>query len=199
MPYQLAAMSSELTQRIAAIGRMRPPTSAMVPPARVLRLKELLSSEIARGSVSVEEDAQRSVVSFRGDEMFVPGRASLNARTLPVLGKVADEIGQTAGMVQVVGHTDNRPIRTREFPDNQVLSEKRAAAVAAVLLGKGVAASRIRASGRGDAVPLDDNATVQGRARNRRVDLVVSHDAGADSYLPAAAPLGGGSPPPLPR
>ncbi|WP_395352275.1 type VI secretion system protein TssL, long form [Variovorax sp. UC122_21] len=197
--YQLSAMSSALTQRIATIGRMRPPTAAMVPPARALRLKELLSAEIARGSVSVEEDAQRSAVSFRGDQMFVPGRASLNARTLAALGKVADEINQVAGTVQVIGHTDNRPIRTREFPDNQVLSEKRAAAVAAVLLDKGVEASRIRSTGQGETSPLDDNATVQGRARNRRVDIVVSQDAGIDPQARAAASVRGESLPPLPR
>ena len=131
--------------------------------------------------------------------MFVPGRASLNARTLAALGKVADEIKQVAGTVQVIGHTDNRPIRTREFPDNQTLSEKRAAAVAAVLLDKGVEASRIRSTGQGETSPLDDNATVQGRARNRRVDIVVSQDAGIDSQARAAASLRGESLPPLPR
>jgi len=57
------------------------------------------------------------------------------------------------------------------------LSEKRAAAVADVLRGRGVAAARIRTEGRGDAVPLADNATVSGRAKNRRVDIVVAQGA----------------------
>ncbi|CAA2104691.1 type VI secretion system protein TssL, long form [Variovorax paradoxus] len=172
--YQLLLLSAEVEGRIAAIGRMRPPPP---PPARSLRLKELLAPEIARGTVSVEEDERRSAVTFKGDDMFVAGRARLNDRILPVLAKVADEIKQVPGAVQVTGHSDNQPIRTRDFPDNQVLSEKRAAAVADVLRGRGVAAARIRTEGRGDAVPLADNATVSGRAKNRRVDIVVAQGA----------------------
>lgn len=197
--YQLSAMSGDLTQRLAAIGRMRPPNPPMASAARPPRLKELLSSEIARGSVNVDENALQSTVSFRGDEMFVPGRASLGARILPVLDKVAGEIRQVSGSVQVVGHTDNRPIRTREFPDNQVLSEKRAAAVAALLRDKGVEAARIRSIGQGDAAPLDDNATAQGRARNRRVDIVVSQDTGIDPHARGPAPARSESPPLLHR
>jgi type VI secretion system protein ImpK len=95
-----------------------------------------------------------------------------------VLAKVADEINQVSGSVQVTGHSDNQPIKTREFPDNQVLSEKRAAAVAAVLQGKGVVASRIRTEGRGDTAPIADSATAAGRAKNRRVDIVVTQGDG---------------------
>ncbi len=172
--YQLLQMSADVEQRIAAIGRMRPPPAPSAPPVKPMRLKELLAAEIARGTVSVDEDARRSAVTFKGDDMFVPGQARLSARILPVLAKVADEINQVSGSVQITGHSDNQPIKTREFPDNQVLSEKRAAAVAAVLLNKGVVASRIRTEGRGDTVPIADSATTAGRARNRRVDIVVT-------------------------
>jgi type VI secretion system protein ImpK len=120
--------------------------------------------------------------------MFVPGQARLNAKILPVLDKVADEINQVSGSVQVTGHSDNRPIRTRDFPNNQVLSEKRAEAVTAVLLGKGVVASRIRTEGRGDTMPMVDSATAAGRARNRRVDIVVIQGDGGSATSPAATP-----------
>ncbi len=169
--YRLLHASEDVQQRIAAIGQMRPPP---VPPAKPLRLKELLSAEIARGTVSVDEDERHSAVTFKGDDMFVPGQARLSARSVPVLAKVADEINQVAGTVQVIGHSDNRPIKTREFPDNHVLSEKRADAVAQVLQDKGVSPSRLKIEGRGDMVPIADNATAAGRARNRRVDIVVT-------------------------
>ena len=188
--YQLLRVGADVEQRIAAIGRMRPPPVPPAPPVKPLRLKELLATEIARGTVSVEEDERRSAVTFRGDDMFVPGQARLNARILPVLAKVADEINQVSGSVQVTGHSDNRPIRTREFPDNQVLSEKRAQAVAAVLLGKDVVVSRIQTEGRGDTKPIADSATAAGRARNRRVDIVVTQGEGTGAMratLPAAA------------
>lgn len=169
--YQLLHTSEDLQQRIAAIGQMLPPPAPSVKP---MRLKELLSAEIARGTVSVDEDDRHSAVTFKGDDMFVPGQARLSAKSLPVLTKVADEINQVTGTVQVVGHSDNRPIKTREFPDNHVLSEKRAAVVARVLQDKGVAPSRLKIEGRGDTVPIADNATAAGRARNRRVDIVVT-------------------------
>lgn len=186
--YQLLQTSADVEQRIAAIGRMRPPPTPPAPAVKPLRLKELLAPEIARGTVSVEEDEHRSAVTFRGDDMFVPGQARLNAKILPVLDKVADEINQVSGSVQVTGHSDNRPIKTREFPNNQVLSEKRADAVTAVLLGKGVVASRIRTEGRGDTMPVADSATAAGRARNRRVDIVVIQGDGGSAASPAAKP-----------
>jgi type VI secretion system protein ImpK len=76
--------------------------------------------------------------------------------------------------VQVTGHSDNQPIRTAEFANNQVLSEKRAEAVAAVLKDKGVVDARLTIRGQGDSLPLADNASAAGRARNRRVDVVVT-------------------------
>lgn len=171
--FKLLQMQADVVQRITAIGTVRPPVS-VAPPTRALRLKELLSAEIGRGTVSVQEDASQSAVTFRGDEMFVAGQSSLNVRVLPVLAKVAAEIGQVSGIVGVVGHTDNRPIRTQAVPGNQVLSERRAAAVAAVLEAEGIDRSRLKVEGRADMAPVADNATPSGRARNRRVEIVVS-------------------------
>lgn len=176
--YKLLAFQADTVRRIAAIGAMQP-TVIPAPSTHALRLKELLSAEIGRGTVSVQEDALQSVVTFRGDEMFVAGQSRLNARSLPVLAKVAAEIGQVAGTVRVVGHSDNRPIRTSSVPNNQTLSERRAAAVAAVLEVEGVEHVRLKVEGRADTEPVADNATPSGRARNRRVDIVVSHAAAA--------------------
>ncbi len=188
--YQLLHLSADVEERIAAIGRMRPPPAPPAPAVKPLRLKELLAPEIERGTVSVDEDDRRSAVTFKGDDMFVPGQARLNAKILPLLAKVADEINQVSGTVKVTGHSDNQPIKTREFPNNQVLSEKRAAAVAAVLQGRGVVASRLQTDGRGDTVPMSDSATAAGRSRNRRVDIVVTQGDGngsAQQAVPAAA------------
>ena len=171
--YRLVQATVDVEQRVAAIGKMQPPAAVPVL-TRSLRLKELLAVEIARGTVSVDEDDRHSAVSFKGDDMFVAGQARLNPKILPVLAKVADQINQVSGTVQVTGHSDNQPIKTREFPDNQVLSQKRAAAAAQVLEDKGVDASRLKSEGRGDSAPVADNATFVGRARNRRVDIVVT-------------------------
>lgn len=186
--YRLTVMTDDVVRQIHAIGQLRRPPP---PPVKPLHLRELLADEIARGTVSVDEAGARSAVSFKGDDMFVPGQARLSARIDPVLVKVADEIKQVGGTVQITGHSDNQPIRTREFPDNQVLSEKRAAAVAAVLQARGVPTARLQADGKGDTQPVADNATAAGRAKNRRVDVVVTQGArlpSTPSIFPSVAP-----------
>lgn len=170
--FQIVGTDTKLQQRIAAIGKAVPPPA--VTTTGVLRLKSLLKDEIERGVVSVNENAQQSQVTFLGDFMFVPGKKTVNPKIMPVLDKVASEINKVSGTVMVTGHTDNQPIHTAEFPSNQVLSEKRAAEVASLLTQKGVAASRLKIIGLGDTAPVDDNNTAQGRAKNRRVDIVVT-------------------------
>jgi type VI secretion system protein ImpK len=167
---QLEDRSRRVLGSIRAIGALHAPAA---PMARALRLKALLQAEIARGEVNVEEDERHSAVSFRGDGMFVAGQARLNPRMQPLVDKLARELNEVAGKVQITGHTDDQPIRTREFPDNQHLSRQRAQAVADALQAGGVDTARLLVTGLGDAQPVADNRTVAGRARNRRVELVL--------------------------
>ena len=177
--YRLQRLQTQVVDRIAAISKIQPEVLDLIPSpaARSLRLKELLAAEIGRGTVGVEEDSLQSVVTFRGDEMFSAGQSRLTPRIVPILAKVAAELAQVGGTVTVVGHTDNRPIKTNLIPNNQALSEQRAAAVLAVLEAEGVERARLKSVGRADTQPLVDNATAVGRARNRRVELVVVHSA----------------------
>ena len=168
--YHILDNDAALQERIAAIGKVVPPPG----DSRVLRLKVLLKDEIEGGMVKVDEDVQQSRVTFLGDLMFVPGQKIINPTIMPVLDKVAGEINRVTGSVTITGHTDNHPIHTAEFPNNQVLSEKRAAGVADVLIAKGVATSRIQTLGKGDSEPVEDNTSKAGRAKNRRVDIVVT-------------------------
>jgi type VI secretion system protein ImpK len=167
--YHLLLRTHDLEQQILAIGKIAPPE-----PPKVLRLAELLKDEIARGVVSVQEDATRSAVTFRGDDMFGGGRAEVNGKILPLLDKVAAEIDKVTGKVSVIGHSDNVPIRTARYPSNQALSEERAATVTEYLASKGVAKGRLEAIGKGDSEPLADNKTPAARAKNRRVEIVVT-------------------------
>jgi len=167
--YHLLSQRNALAARILAIGKEAPAV-----PAQRLRLSILLKQEIARGLLTVAEDERRSVVVFRGDAMFVSGQARVRQEIDPILVKVAQEVARVGGRVTVTGHTDNQRIRSAEFPNNQVLSEKRAAYVAQILQAHGTPASRIQAVGRGDSQPVADNATAETRARNRRVEITVT-------------------------
>lgn len=167
--YHLLLLTRDAEQQILAIGKLKP-----TEPAATLRLKERLKDDIARGTVSVLEDGKRSVVTFRGDDMFAGGRSDVRTAISPVLDKVAAEIAKVPGKVMVVGHTDSTPIKTAKFPSNQVLSEERAATVSEYLASKGVVASRLESVGKGDTAPLASNTNAAGRARNRRVEIIVT-------------------------
>ena len=171
---QLGRRGAEVLAQLKALGTLQAPV--LVSRARPMRLKSLLEAEMERGTVTVDEDDTRSAVSFRGDDMFAPGQARLNPRTVPLIGKVAHEINELPGRLLVIGHSDDQPIRTPEFPDNQHLSAARANAVAMALQAEGVEKSRIQVQGLGATQPLADNRTAAGRARNRRVDLILTAD-----------------------
>ena len=77
------------------------------------------------------------------------------------------------GQISVEGHTDNVPIATARFPSNWELSVGRAIAVVRQLERQGIAISRMRAVGYADTQPMESNATAEGRAANRRVELLL--------------------------
>ncbi|SFN56795.1 type VI secretion system protein ImpK [Izhakiella capsodis] len=152
----------------------RLPVAQIAPPMR-LRLAILLKNEIAQKLVMVVETDKQSVVTFRGDSMFAVGSDSVLPRMRPVLQRVADEIRRVKGRALVVGYTDSMPINKPGFPDNQVLSVKRAENIARYLQQSGIPASNIRYEGHGDQNPLASNKTVEGRAKNRRVEIFVNY------------------------
>jgi outer membrane protein OmpA-like peptidoglycan-associated protein len=100
------------------------------------------------------------------------GSAALRPESAPVLDQIAALLKQDAAIrLSVEGHTDN----VGDAASNQRLSQERAQAVVAALGTRGIPAARLSAVGRGAAQPVADNATPVGRAKNRRVTLVVQH------------------------
>jgi type VI secretion system protein ImpK len=169
--YYLMSQTRDLE---AKINKLNEVNAVVVQPAVTLRLAELLKGEIARGVVKVSEDERQSVVTFTGDNMFMPGQAEVNNNIKPTLDKVASEINRVTGRVSVIGHSDNSPIKTEAFPNNQALSEKRAQSVADYLSSASVLSSRITVEGKGDTVPVVSNNTAAGKAKNRRVEIIVT-------------------------
>ncbi|MEA3122724.1 MAG: type secretion system protein ImpK [Paraburkholderia sp.] len=174
--YDLMRRGAGVQEQIADIGRIRPPTTpaalqAKPVRAKPLHLKALLKNEIAAGTVSVVDDARHSTVTFRGDAMFPPGGAEVKHAMAPLIAKIAHEIAKVPGKVTVLGYTDSAPIRSGRFASNESLSAERATRVLQMLQAAGVPASHLEAIGKGDANPLGDNRTAQGRAQNRRVEI----------------------------
>lgn len=157
-----------------------PPVRPPPPPTAKPRLATFLEPEIRAGLVAVRDESNRSVITIRGDGLFQPGSATIAADYVPLLGRIAEALNSVPGAVQVVGHTDNQPIRSMRFPSNWHLSQERAGSVVRILTQQ-VPAARLSAEGRADGEPIGDNSTAEGRSRNRRVEITLFAAPGGSS------------------
>lgn len=153
----------------AAAPAAAPPLAAPVPD----RLVGLLRAEIAAGQLRVQDLPDRSVVMAQGDGLFEPGSATPSAAFSELIERIGAAVAQVGGHVLVRGHTDNQPIRSARFPSNWHLSKARADAVSLLLARKVSGDQRIQSEGLAETVPLASNDSAEGRARNRRVEVIV--------------------------
>jgi len=135
------------------------------------RLASLLQADVQRGAVQVTDDAQRSVVRIPADTLFVPGSAQVDAKHVELLVHVAQALKDLPGQIAVIGHTDDAPVASLQFPSAWHLTRERAQAVLTVLSLNGARAERMRAEGRADAEPLVPNKGAAERAKNRRIEI----------------------------
>ncbi|MAW33193.1 MAG: flagellar motor protein [Proteobacteria bacterium] len=143
--------------------------------AQFEKIKADLSNEISKGLAEVEREGDKIIVRLAEQGSFQSGRADLQAGFLPLLRKVGSTIAGTNGQVRIEGHTDNVPVMVNDrFSSNWDLSGARAGAVADYLLeAGGVAPGRIAVQGFADTKPIDTNDTASGRAKNRRIEVIV--------------------------
>ena len=157
--------------------RKLPVAAIAMAPATRPRLAQLLRAEIASGQLEVSDLQLESVVTLLGANVFESASAVPSDAARALIDKVADALRQVDGAVFVIGHTDNAALRSLRFASNWDLSKERAVNVArwvALRLGsRSGEASRVSAEGRGDTEPVAQNETPQGRARNRRVEIVL--------------------------
>ncbi len=117
-------------------------------------------------------------IQVSGAVLFDSGRADLNPAGIPVLDEIADIIKRFPDYnVNIKGHTDNVPIQTPYFASNWDLSAIRATTVLKHLIQRGIAPQRLTATGYGDCMPIADNGSEAGRARNRRVEFVLEKES----------------------
>jgi type VI secretion system protein ImpK len=173
--------SDPVFAKLSALRQENAPRQAMAaPPAAPSRAVGFLAPEVAQGLVSVSETAGRTTITLRGEGMFDPGSAEVSSATTALLGRVGDALATLPGKIIVIGHTDNtRPGLSARFPSNYDLSKARARSVMDALVQRAGPASRYSVEARGDADPLAPNDSLAGRARNRRVDVVILAPAAA--------------------
>jgi chemotaxis protein MotB len=137
-------------------------------------LQQRLALQISNRTVSLELGREGLVISLREAGFFDSGSALPKPETTPALRQVAEALRNTSYDVRVEGHTDNVPIHGGEFDSNWELSSARSVRIARMFLDlKTVRPGQICAAGFAEFRPLADNNTAEGRAENRRVDIVV--------------------------
>ncbi|MCJ8167926.1 flagellar motor protein MotD [Atopomonas sediminilitoris] len=164
---------------------------------------DLISSE----QLSVSGNELWVEIELNSSLLFSSGDAIPSDQAFDLIARIAKILAPYRNPVHVEGFTDNLPIRSDRFPTNWELSTARAASIVRLLAGDGVDPSRMASVGYGEFQPVADNKTAEGRARNRRVVLVVSRNlevrrsisgVGAANATPDAALERAGTQPAVP-
>lgn len=136
-------------------------------------LLSTLAPLVKEGKVRVTQNSRGVSVEINASVLFDPGDARLTAESTEALRAVAVLLKDDSHDVQVEGHTDNQPIRNTLYPSNWELSSVRAASVVRLFIDAGVAPTRLTAVGHAANHPVSSNASLEGRARNRRVAVTI--------------------------
>ena len=141
------------------------------------QLAELVSEAVADNNMSDQIDvsftAQYVLLTMKGSLLFDSGSAGLKKESEQVLDKVAVILERYAGgEVEINGHTDTVPIKSAKYADNEELSSARALSVFYYLINNSTLdPTKLKHAGMGERVPIADNSTEEGRAKNRRVEI----------------------------
>jgi chemotaxis protein MotB len=175
----------------------QPPASADPLDQLMKHLENSIPELIDANLVQIRRSQNWVEVEIKNHILFASGSAAINEQALQPLSKIATVLRDIPNRMRVEGFTDNVPINTPVYPSNWELSAARAASVVHVLTQYGVRPERMAAIGYGEYQPVDDNATEQGRLRNRRVVLVIlgepedhrqveeTHGANAPAIIPS--------------
>lgn len=124
-------------------------------------------------SMAVDRAADRLVIRMKSAILFKEGQAALTGQAERVLAGLAPVLARAPSMLRVEGHTDDVPIKSAQFPSNWELSTARAISVIRYLEDHGIDRVRLSVAGYGEFHPIAPNDSVDRRALNRRVEIVV--------------------------
>lgn len=139
---------------------------------------EVMAPLVQQGKVRVLETSRGVTIEINDSILFSPGQAQLHPASVKAMQAVAEVLAASDFPITIEGHTDNVPINTLQFPSNWELSAVRATTVLRLFADAGVGAERLTAIGYGETRPVEPNLLADGRARNRRVTIMI------DSAIP---------------
>ena len=150
-----------------------PPVSQELLP-KLKYLNEALQAEIRAGKLEIKQEDRGLVISLQQAAFFPSGDDSIDPKTYEAIDKIATLFRDVPNPIRLEGHTDSQPIHTARFRNNWELSAARGVAMLELLNSKfGIPHDRLAVVGYADTVPKVSNDTEEGRARNRRVDIVI--------------------------
>ncbi len=177
---------------IAAMAKQQ----AQTPDQRAMRaLETSLQTRFKMNGAHIQEQSRGVVISLKDNILFAPGSADLSPSARTTLSKLADQLSTALGEnastaspsrpIRVEGFTDNTPIRTSRFPSNWELSTARATNIVRYLIDTGrFQPEQLSAAGYGEFKPLGENSSIEGKQKNRRVDIVIMNDRLAQQEPP---------------
>ncbi len=152
------------------------------------QLSDTLAKEIGEGKVSINMEPRGLVVSLKEAAFFPPAGDRIEESAYPILQKIAASAARIPNKILLEGHTDSTPIHNDRFRSNWDLSTARSIAMLTLFGDRfSLPLSRMSVAGYADTVPVSDNATAEGRQKNRRVDVVFLNEFGLRSQ-PGKAP-----------
>lgn len=188
----------ENAKRSTELGRIAsPPENALTSASEEANLTTLqtelqqaLLREIALHTIALHRESEGLVISLREFGFFDSGSPALKASALPALDRIASILAVRTCRLRIEGHTDNVPIHTTQIASNWELSTARSTELVRLLILRySFPPDRLAAAGYAEYHPIASNDTVQGRAQNRRVDIVIlSGHIVTNSALSAARP-----------
>lgn len=177
-------------QQQEGMGNISPDQVADLYQAQSVSDSERMAEEVEQKLISyglqdqveVEFNAQYVLITMNGAILFKSGSAELMDGAKPIVDKLATILeGYQENIIEIEGHTDNVPQFSADFESNDVLSMYRALNVADYIRGvTTIKPSHIKSAGRGEYVPIADNGTPEGRARNRRVEIKLYNSYNSD-------------------
>lgn len=142
-------------------------------------LEEIIEQKNLADSIKLVEDEKGIILQLHESLLFDSGKAQLKA-TDEILDALNTIINSVSNNVLIEGNTDNTPIHTSEFPSNWELSTARAVSVARHFIDCGVEPKRITVKGFGEYNPIAENDTPENKSLNRRVDILILDEEGAN-------------------
>lgn len=139
------------------------------------KIQEAVTENALDKAVDITFTSQYVQLTLKGSILFDSGKAELREDAMPVISKVAVILERYAeSTVEIEGHTDNVPINTSRYESNDVLSSYRALAMFNYLVeNTNLDPALLKHSGRGEYIPVADNDTPEGRAKNRRIEIKI--------------------------